>query len=427
MSTHIRKFKTPIDIGIFFVLIIVLAAMLTRVGINVQPALANRSAQERASEALPPLTAKNLFYVPEQSLILLAAQVDNLSELAEAPRLVESAKVTSWGTEATEVVEEEVKPDPPQAEAFGHDGPSVVSDLAVSPDGLKMAVQSYFGMKPVGWIVNLENREQPVMTRFTAEGRGIFLGWHPDSRHVLYRVSNVDVTNPGLWIVDTADGTHQLIKIENLTAPEQITDAAFSPDGSQIVYALSRSMGMGSEIWRTDATGEKHELLLQDELKVAADLTWSPDGSKIAFVNLLDSPVPFAEAGLMVMDGSGQNLKALAAMDGGHGQAPLWRSDSQALYFVARENVQDSAADYEAEKLVSSIRSVNVATGEQAVLVPADGARQIDLSLTPEGNLLFASNRQGQLDVWSASPDGRLQQVTNDGKTQRHPVSLQQK
>ncbi len=69
-----------------------------------------------------------------------------------------------------------------------------------------------------------------------------------------------------------------------------------------------------------------------------------------------------------------------------------------------------------------SIRSVNVQTVEASTIVPANGARQIDLSLTATGDLLFASNRQGALELWSLNATGKLQQLTSDGEAKRYPL-----
>jgi Tol biopolymer transport system component len=109
-------------------------------------------------------------------------------------------------------------------------------------------------------------------------------------------------------------------------------------------------------------------------------------------------------------------------MDGGHGQQPLWSRDSTELYFVRRDNLDDTTADYKAEALVSSIRAFRLAEREERELASSDGARQVDLSLTPAGELLFASNRGGVAELWAVSPDGNLRPVTDDGNAKRHPL-----
>lgn len=191
------------------------------------------------------------------------------------------------------------------------------------------------------------------------------------------------------------------------------------------MVATSKGIGFGSEIWSANLESQEFNLIHSEEQKTVADLQWSPDGSTLAFVNLLDSPVPFAEAGLWQMSSGGGEAQLLASMDGGRGQAPIWSQDSQRLYFVTRENLDDRAADYESAALASSIRVVDVETREANTLVPAESARQVDLDVTGASELIFASNREGSLELWRLRTDGQLQQLTVDGEDKRHPVIVQ--
>lgn len=87
--------------------------------------------------------------------------------------------------------------------------------------------------------------------------------------------------------------------------------------------------------------------------------------------------------------------------------------------------MDDRAADYESAALASSIRVVDVETREANTLVPAESARQVDLDVTGASELIFASNREGSLELWRLRTDGQLQQLTVDGEDKRHPVIVQ--
>lgn len=180
-------------------------------------------------------------------------------------------------------------------------------------------------------------------------------------------------------------------------------------------------MGAGSTIWAVDEDSEPRKLW-NDKVTVVGSLSYSPDGKYIAFNNLLDSPVPFAKAGLWVIETDSEQASFLTVMDGGHGQQPLWSRDGAELYFVRRDNLDDTTADYKAEALVSSVRAFRLEEREERELASSDGARQIDLSLTLAGELVFASNRGGGAELWVVSPDGSLRQVTIDGSAKRHPL-----
>ena len=70
-------------------------------------------------------------------------------------------------------------------------------------------------------------------------GSGVFLNWHPDNRHVLFRADSIYSQEnhfPGLWLVDTDTGAISVLVPHN--PPEAIRDAVVSPDGQESVYSL---------------------------------------------------------------------------------------------------------------------------------------------------------------------------------------------
>jgi Tol biopolymer transport system component len=318
------------------------------------------------------------------------------------------------------------------------DGVPVIHGLYPSPDRNRVMVQMS-ASKSWAYVINLTNRGRPTLTRLTSLGWGEFLAWHPDSQHVLFKAVTEDVADPGLWLVNTEDGSHRRIDIPNLVVPtgaavvalgpnqivpEGIVAASIAPDGQTIAYSTTRGLGFGSELWLCDINGGNQRQVQSIPMAVMASLQWSPDGGQLAYNTLEDSPVPFAPAALWVVGRDGATPRRMALMDGGHGQQPLWSGDSQRLYFVARENPNDRRADREAEALVSSIRAVDVQAARESVVVPANGARQVDLSLADDGTLRFVSNRAGTLEVWGATPGGQLRQLTANGTAKRHPVQL---
>lgn len=418
-----------LQVGLFVVLFSVVAALTV--------ALAQRSgpvaiAQEettvtRATVELPSVPEGDLLlFASINPPALLGAPASSIERGAPIPP-DQIQQLIQWGTPVeehapaeTEMEHDDPATSPEEVEG-GHDGLTLPGSLFSSPDGRYAAVQLYPGPMAVVLLIDLADRNKPVLSRLTPEGFGRFLGWHPDSRHALYVALDLMVSDPGLWIVDVVEGTHQRIETPGLVAPEGLTAAAFSPDLATVVYATHGGMGTGSELWATTEGGEPRKLW-SDKVTVVGSLSYSPDGKYIAFSNLLDSPVPFAKAGLWVVEIESEQASFLTVMDGGHGQQPLWSRDSAELYFVRRDNLDDTTADYETEALVSSIRAFRLEEREERELASSDGARQIDLSLTPAGELVFASNRNGAAELWVVSPDGNLRQVTIDGSAKRHPL-----
>lgn len=308
----------------------------------------------------------------------------------------------------------------------GTDHGRKIGGLFPSPDGQRVAIQGYIGPMPVVWIADANPTENAGIRRLTRKGFGFFMGWHPDSERLLVSVWDLDVRDPGLWVVQAQTGAHERIRIPNLPAVEALTAASFSPDGSTLLYAQSKGIGFGSEVYSM-RDGKAQRKIWSDPYTVVSNLSWSPDGTQVAMTSLLDAPVPFANAGLWLMDPDGQFPELVGTMDGGHGQRPVWSPDGNQLYFVARDNPGDAAADYDAAALISSIRALDLLSGDESILVPSEGARHLDISLTSTGELVFASDRDGALEIWSlalgaSAREHGLEQLTFDGQDKRHPL-----
>lgn len=302
--------------------------------------------------------------------------------------------------------------------------PSSLYELLISPNNRWVLMEIDHGTKSSAILIDLQDSSHA--TRLVPQGWGTFLAWHPDSTKVLYQTINEDVSDPGLWLVNLADGSHINIPLPKDFIPEGIQSASISPDGQKIIYSVTRGMSYGSSVWLCNIDGTNLRRVMDYPYNAIANLSWSPEGDRFAFTTLYDSPVPFADAGLWVSEANGENALLLAIADGGHGQRPLWSPNGEEIYYIGRDNLEDAVADYNAEKLQSSIRAVNITTGEERVLVPSDGFRNLDLFLTSDNQLLFVSDRNGTLEVWETSVDdnSEFRQITFDGADKRHPILI---
>lgn len=77
-----------------------------------------------------------------------------------------------------------------------------------------------------------------------------------------------------------------------------------SPDGRRIAYSKSPSGGGPTQVWLMNSDGSN-----QAQLAIGLAPTWSPDGTKIAFIRQNSSPAGYAEIWSIESDGS--NLKRL--------------------------------------------------------------------------------------------------------------------
>lgn len=287
----------------------------------------------------------------------------------------------------------------PQALArFGNDFGQLESDavfsMQLSPDGCYLAIDGATDHDEQVWVFDTRHMS---LTPIPANVSGNFLNWLPagnsslgkNGHTFLYRPMMPlgpgaplvnGAWNPGLWIVDAATG--QIHNIDIHMSPAFLVDAAPSPDGSRIVYATSYGTGMGSDAWMMSGDGSHQSRLFHlagGAQSIAGLFAWSPDGSMIAYERLSDSPVPFQPAGLWVMSSSGTASRRLADTDGGHGFTLAWSPDSGYIAYVARTNVGDRAADYNAQSLQSGVAMVNVASGaSRIVATPALTGVQIN-------------------------------------------------
>src|SRR5262249_49596882 len=120
--------------------------------------------------------------------------------------------------------------------------------------------------------------------------------WAPDSRHILFDA------NGQLWYYTLATG-------ESVPASTGAAgDPKFSPDGKRISYVLNHNLVVApvGQPQRTDANGsrfltaDKNEDILNgevdwvyaEELDVRSNYFWSPDGSKIIYLQMNEAKVP---------------------------------------------------------------------------------------------------------------------------------------
>jgi len=210
-----------------------------------------------------------------------------------------------------------------------------------------------------------------------------------------------------------------------MEVPPFTYDVAFSPDGKRVLYAVSRGLGFGSEVWLMDRNGRNREQIISDPAHVIAYPRWSPMGDAIAYIRMADSNVPFTVGELALADGNGRNERVVAPADAGHGYPPVWSPDGRQVAFVARENAGDSAADVAAPYLESNVYLADAASGGVRAVTRFDGALTDEPAWSPDGAwLAFSSDAGGVADVWLVEiASGEVQQVTRSANA-RCPVWL---
>ena len=173
--------------------------------------------------------------------------------------------------------------------------------------------------------------------------------WSPDGKKIVYSVS--ETTNVGtdsswheqLFSISTVE-----LVIQQLTATlpgESDHSPAFSPSGDRIAYA---HWGFEPSIWTMNAAGRDSRRLLTVD-GYASGLTWSPDGTMIAFALAVRPFGSAHESGTYVVnaDGSGLDLIASNASQSLTSYAldrPSWTTDGQYVTFTDRTSSGAMAA-----------------------------------------------------------------------------------
>ena len=368
--------------------IILALAMLTALGVSLirgWPPLASAAGQVQPPES------DTLFFVssPQSSIQRMAA--------GEPRRLAQQA--TSAATESIPFAT----------------GMCDIAGLHASPNGRWVAVE-------VGCEASVHTL---VMTAATGEIRpvwpetwqsGFFLNWAPDSGSFLMRVGHLGES--AVFLVNV-----QNMRVERMDTSPFTYDVAFSPDGKRVLYAVTRGLGFGSEVWLMDRNGRNREQIINDPAHIVAYPRWSPSGEAIAYIRMPDSNVPFTVGELVWADGDGRNEQVIATADAGHGYPPVWSPDGRRVAFVVRENGDERRADVVASALESNIYMADVAGGEARAVTRFEGVLVETPTWSPDGAwLAFSADAGGGPDIWVVEvASGEVQRVTRNANA-RCPV-----
>jgi TolB protein len=176
---------------------------------------------------------------------------------------------------------------------------------------------------------------------------------------------------------------------------------AWSPDGSQIVFASSMHGG-NTEIYSADANGGRPKrLTFSNTNTINVSPAWNPKtGQSVAYVSDR-AGVPK----LYLMSADGTNSIELDVPDKGYLIDPAWSPNGTLLAFSWRR----PSGNYD-------LYIMDVAS-RQIVEITRDSARNERPSWAPDGrHIVFESTRSGARQIWSMLADGsQARQLTTQG------------
>jgi hypothetical protein len=188
--------------------------------------------------------------------------------------------------------------------------PELLSENAVLPsyseDGERLAYLAYAeGDRWEAHVLDLRTGRERV--RAEADWR-VPPARSPDGRWLAYVVAADDLS-PALWVADVLQEEAPTLLVQGQM--EVFSEPSWSPDGRSLAFSrmpLGAETASASDLWLVDADGQNLRPLLQNDLEESHPV-WSPDGRHIAFnragdVWILNLTQPLKETGLPSSDPS---------------------------------------------------------------------------------------------------------------------------
>ncbi len=282
--------------------------------------------------------------------------------------------------------------------------PCELSRLFPAPGGQRLAAEMACPNGPQALLIDPKNG---TVRSFLADPEmdSHFLAWSADGRTAYLRVNALAA--PRILAVEVSS-----LRARGLVLDAYTYDLSARPGGRQILFSVSRGLGLGSEMQAAQPNGGNPRPLLRDSQNILALAQWSPDGQSIAFIKIPDSQVPYSVGELWVMEAEGGDPRKLADADAGHGFAAAWSPEGGRLAFVTRTNPQETRADQSVEALVSNIHIVEPASGALRQVTSHEAGRTGAPVWSPDGNTLsFEYVLNGRMEVQIADLTSGTQAV----------------
>lgn len=141
-----------------------------------------------------------------------------------------------------------------------------------------------YAPNPGVWVMSLEGPEKELVQLDAGWGAG---RWSPDGRHIAYTTTRESGIN--IYVFDLIEGTETAIFEEESDEKKACPYSSFfrnltwSPDGTQIAFKGQRRGAQTFEVVIVDARGARHGLQTRYEAKTLYNVAWNHDGTKILF------------------------------------------------------------------------------------------------------------------------------------------------
>lgn len=219
--------------------------------------------------------------------------------------------------------------------AWSADGSALLILRAWSPDGTPLSKPGSFD-KPgvsIGLVVPHADGTETRAVTIDSES-GYFDGsssLSPDGSQVVYAVTGQDDLHSasGIYVVDAEGGTPRPLRLGGTSG--EVHSPAVSPDGTKIAYFD----GIDLKVMNADGTNVRvllgHNQPQVNTTPLASGLVWSPDGSHLAFdfAAVVEDRGVVGTRGISVMRADGSGLRRVIP-DAGN---PSWSPDGSRIAY----------------------------------------------------------------------------------------------
>jgi TolB protein len=212
------------------------------------------------------------------------------------------------------------------------------NDHVLSWDGKQLGISSHVkadNNNSTLYTLPIKGSDKPVQINATGAGHSYLHGFSPDDKKLIFTGQRNN--NFNIFTIDLK--TRKETQLTSSRSPSLDDGAEYSPDGKYIYFNSNRTGLM--QLWRMLADGSKQEQLTFDNHN-----NWfphvSPDGKKIVFLSYMTDIDPnehpfYRHVYLREMPIDGGEAKIIAYVYGGQGtiNVPSWSPDGSKIAFIS--------------------------------------------------------------------------------------------